>query len=155
MTRGEIDDTTADPFCGFNLGSTVYRATPDKARPPRKFIFESPVVRLASDFGYCDVFENGKDIVDPDWDGILPVRSIIIYHYYDIASTLLGVGETPAIGEFAKGLSDLILRRAPKGEPQRVRRAPKGQVSTLDTFNFFDMFWQIPKQSRRQRWHGR
>ncbi len=110
MTRGEIDDTTADPFCGFNLGSTVYRATPDKARPPRKFIFESPVVRLASDFGYCDVFENGKDIVDPDWDGILPVRSIIIYHYYDIASTLLGVGETPAIGEFAKGLSDLILR---------------------------------------------
>jgi len=38
---------------------------------------------------------------------------------------------------------------------KRVTRTQKGQVSTLDTFNFFDMFWQIPKQSRRQRWHGR
>ena len=26
MTPSEIDETTADPFCGFNLGSTVYRA---------------------------------------------------------------------------------------------------------------------------------
>ena len=25
MTRGEIDETTADPFCGFNLGSTIPR----------------------------------------------------------------------------------------------------------------------------------
>jgi hypothetical protein len=30
MTQGEIDQTTADPFCGFNLGSTVYRATPER-----------------------------------------------------------------------------------------------------------------------------
>lgn len=110
MTKGEINDTTADPFCGFNLGSTVYRATPDKSRPPRKFIFESPVVRLASDFGYCDVFEDGNDIVDPDWDGSIPVQSIVIYHYYDAASTLLGVGKTPEITDFAKGLSELILR---------------------------------------------
>jgi hypothetical protein len=110
MTQGEINDTTADPFCGFNLGSTVYRATPDKARPPRKFIFESPVVRLGSDFGYRDVFENGKDIVDPDWDGTIPLQSIVIYHYYDPASTLLGTGKTPEIETFAKGLSDLILR---------------------------------------------
>ena len=28
MTRDEINQTTADPFCGFNLGSTVYRAVP-------------------------------------------------------------------------------------------------------------------------------
>ena len=41
MTPGEIDETTADPFCGFNLGSTVYRAVPEKERQPRKFIFES------------------------------------------------------------------------------------------------------------------
>ena len=103
MTQGEINDTAADPFCGFNLGSTVYRATPDKVRPPRKFIFESPVVRLGSDFGYCDVFENGNDIVDPDWDGSISLQSIIVYHYYDVASTLLGVGKP------------LTSRSSPKG----------------------------------------
>ena len=63
MTRGEIDETTADPFCGFNLGSTVFRAVPDKTARPRKFVFESPVVRLASEFGYSDVYEDGYDIV--------------------------------------------------------------------------------------------
>ena len=44
MTQGERDETTADPFCGFNVGSTVYRATVDKTAPARKFVFESPVV---------------------------------------------------------------------------------------------------------------
>lgn len=110
MTRGEIDETTADPFCGFNLGSTVFRATPDKNRPAKKFVFESPVVRLRSDFGYSDVFENGLDIMDPGWTGSLPSRSIVIYRYYEQASTLLGSGKTPDMEEFAKGLSDLILR---------------------------------------------
>jgi len=46
MTQGEIDETTADPFCGFNLGSTVYRATSNRKAPPKKLIFESQVVRL-------------------------------------------------------------------------------------------------------------
>lgn len=59
MTEGEIEATTADPFCGFNLGSTVYRAAPDKKAPPRKFIFESPVVRLGSDYGYSCIFDAG------------------------------------------------------------------------------------------------
>lgn len=110
MTQGEIDETTADPFCGFNLGSTVYRATPDKSKPAKKFIFESPVLRLGSDFGYADVFKNGLDIMDPDWTGSIPAKSIVIYHYYEQASTLLGSGKTPGIPIFAKGLSDLILR---------------------------------------------
>lgn len=110
MTEGEKDDTTSDPFCGFNLGSTVYRATPEKSKPAKKFIFESPVLRLISDFGYSDVYENGLDIFDPDWEGIIPVKSILIYRYYDQASTLLGTGETPKIADFAKGLSAFILR---------------------------------------------
>ena len=78
MTQGEIDDTSADPFCGFNLGSTVYRATVDYDRA-RKFVFESPMVRLASDFGYVDAFESGYDIVDPDWpsDRYLDARSVV------------------------------------------------------------------------------
>jgi len=49
MTEREQDETTADPFCGFNLGSTVYRATADKNQPAKKFVFESPVLRLMSD----------------------------------------------------------------------------------------------------------
>src|SRR6185436_5253709 len=106
MSRGEIDETTADPFCGFNLGSAVMRARPDKKEPPKKFIFESPVVRLQSDFQYCDIYEDGVDIVDPDWKGGIPLRSIIIYRYYEQASTFLGTGKTPEIETFAKGLSD-------------------------------------------------
>jgi hypothetical protein len=110
MTEAEIDDTTADPFCGFNLGATVYRAKADKNEPPRKFVFESPVVRLASDFDYKDVFDDGMDIVDHGWEADMPVRAIVVYRYYEPASTLLGTGTTPPIEDFAKGLSDLILR---------------------------------------------
>jgi hypothetical protein len=119
MTQTEIDQTTADPFCGFNLGSTVYRAVPDKTRSPRKYIFESPIMRLASEFQYQDVYEDGYDILDPEWhtgaDGKatgnkLASRSLIIFRYYDEASTLLGIGETPPIGTFATRLGALILR---------------------------------------------
>ena len=113
MSRGEIDDTTADPFCGFNLGSTVFRAVPDKEKKPRKYIFESPVVRLGSDFGYSDVYEDGYDIGDPEWekaDNKLSSRSIIIYRYYDPASSLLGESTTPSIESFAEGLGNLIAR---------------------------------------------
>lgn len=28
MSEGERDETAAGPFCGFNTGSTIYRATP-------------------------------------------------------------------------------------------------------------------------------
>jgi hypothetical protein len=114
MTSSEIDETTADPFCGFNLGSTVFRAVPDKTKPPRKFIFESPVVRLASDFGYCDVYEDGYDILDEDWssnpDNKLTSRSVIVYRYYDEASQLLGIGKVPSIETFSEKLGELILR---------------------------------------------
>jgi len=119
MSRGEIDETTADPFCGFNLGSTMYRAVPNKTERPRKYVFESPVVRLASEYGYQDVYEDGYDIVDAEWeadslgkptDNKLGSRSIIIYRYYDAASTYLGSGKTPEIEDFAKGLSKLVAR---------------------------------------------
>ncbi|WP_281686964.1 hypothetical protein [Pseudomonas citronellolis] len=113
MSRGEIDETTADPFCGFNLGSTVMRAVATAGAPPRKFVFESPVIRLASQFGYGDVYEDGYDVLDPNWlaqkNNKLAARSIVIYRYYDPASTLLGVGKTPSMEQFAQGLNELIL----------------------------------------------
>jgi hypothetical protein len=127
MTRTEIDETTADPFCGFNIGSTVIRATPNPKTPPRKMIFESPMVRLQSDFGYGDVYEDGVDIGDPDFTGKIATKSLVIYRYYDDASLLFGTGRTPEIEEFAKGLSDLILRVR-----ELVCRNPKNEVAVED-----------------------
>jgi len=118
MSRDEIDTTTADPFNGFNIGSTVYRAVTDKDNP-KKFFFQSPVVRLASDFEYDNVYHDGFDILDQGWEfdvdgnetkNKLTSRSIIIHRYYDIASRLLGTGKTPSIKDFAERLGDLILR---------------------------------------------
>lgn len=119
MTGGEKDATAADPFCGFNYGSTVLRAVPDKKAPARKYVFESPVVRLMSDFGYSDVYQEGRDILDPEWhsDALgeptgnkLDSKSIIIYRYYDSSSDLLGQGgKTPEIEDFARELGELIM----------------------------------------------
>ncbi|MCP9440992.1 MAG: hypothetical protein NNA20_00215 [Nitrospira sp.] len=73
-------------------------------------------MRLGSDFAYSDVFDNGLDVMDPDWagdqawNGGIPRRSIIVYRYYEQASRILGSGKTPDIEEFAKGLSQLVLR---------------------------------------------
>ncbi len=119
MTRGEMDQTSADPFCGFNLGSTVYRAVADRERAPRKYVFESPVVRLMSEFDYSDVYEDGQDILDPGWESSadgqptgnqLGSRSVVIHRYYDPASSLFGGGKTPSIEESAQRLSQLIAR---------------------------------------------
>ncbi len=111
MSRTEIDETTADPFCGFNVGSTVYRATPDRKQPPRKFFFQSPVVRLARDFGYNDVYLDGEDLADlADKPQGVKAASIVIYRYYDSASTLFGDGKTPPMKDFGSGLSELIWR---------------------------------------------
>ena len=140
MTRREIDETTADPFCGFNIGSTMYRASADKQQQPRKFVFESPLVRLMSEFKYRDVYENGSDILDPGWDkdadgkptgNLLFARSVIIHRYYDSASTTLGDGETPSIEEFARRLSRLIARVR-----ELVCANPQSDVTT-DTFKVY------------------
>ena len=111
MTPSEIDETTADPFCGFNLGSTVYRAVPDRNLQPRKLIFESPVVRLATDYGYADVYQDGYDILDPEWrrNNSLSRKSILIFRYYDESSRLLGSGAKPDITEFSRRLGEFII----------------------------------------------
>lgn len=119
MTRGEMDETAADPFCGFNFGSTVYRAVPSKKEPARKYVFESPIVRLISEFGYSDVYQEGRDILDPEWQtdamgqptgNKLDAKSVVIYRYYDGASNLLGSGKTPEIEVFAEELGNLIMK---------------------------------------------
>jgi hypothetical protein len=142
MTESERNETAADPFCGFNVGSTVYRATPDRSARADKFVFESPVLRLVTEYGYRHVYQNGSDILDPDWtpppspDGEknegIPPQSIVVYRYYDDGSGLLGDGKAKSIESYASGLSDLILKvralvaawRGPGGRliaPERFR----------------------------------
>jgi hypothetical protein len=110
MSDAEKNTTAADPFCGFNDGSTVYRANMDKSKKPRKFIFESPILRLISDYDYHEVYDNGMDIVDDGWAGTFKQSSIVIYRYYDQASNLLGSDKCPPIEEFGKGLNTLIYK---------------------------------------------
>jgi pimeloyl-ACP methyl ester carboxylesterase len=108
-TQGEIEETVADPYMGFNIGSTKARMA--WTGDVKRFYFESPLVRLMSDHGYSDVFVDGEDLVASERpDCLIPYRSIIIYRYYDEASKDFGKGETPPITHFARGLDKLILR---------------------------------------------
>lgn len=109
-TQSEIEETVADPYMGFNIGSTKSRTA--WTGDVKKFYFESPLVRLMGDHQYQDVFVDGDDLVAADRaDQAVPYRSIIIYRYYDEASTDFGGGKgTPPIEHFASGLSQLILR---------------------------------------------
>jgi hypothetical protein len=130
-TQGEIEDTVGDPYMGFNIGSTKSRQVWDGKM--RRYYFESPLVRLKdepiwratpgglvlSDARYDDVYVNGEDLTAPHPDDLqrplrsditLPYQSITILRYYDDASADFGDGEAHPIEQFAKGLSDLILR---------------------------------------------
>ena len=48
-TMGEIENTVATPYMGFNLGSTKIRQDYDGDIVP--FVFESPLIRLMKDEG--------------------------------------------------------------------------------------------------------
>jgi hypothetical protein len=107
-TDGEIEDCVGDPFMGFNIGSTKSRAV--WTGELKKFFFESPVLRLAREHSYEDMFDDGVDLlVDNRPDRPIPYRSVAVYRYYDEASEAFGTGNTPPIEHFARGLSDMIL----------------------------------------------
>ena len=104
-TQSEVEDTVADPYMGFNVGSTKIRQlwTKDVSR----HIFESPLIRLMKDHGYSDVYEGGAELPfakrpDP--------KSIWIYRYYEPVSKDLGTGFRPEIEDYARGLDELIER---------------------------------------------
>ena len=74
-THSEIEETVADPYMGFNVGSTKSRQVWDGKL--RKFFFESPLVRLKdeniwltdaggrrrlSERRYDDVYVDGDDL---------------------------------------------------------------------------------------------
>ncbi len=114
MTQTEIEDTVADPYMGFNIGSCKVRQLWDGT--VKKYYFESPLVRLLKQYGYDDVYEDGADRVaepppaDPTVAGsAVPYRSIVIYRYYEPSSEDLGTGQKPDMKRFATGLGKLIL----------------------------------------------
>jgi pimeloyl-ACP methyl ester carboxylesterase len=130
MTGGEIEDTTSDPFNGFNVGSMVLRTgwTGDTAR----HIFESPVLRLTQPpYEYRLAFSNGMSGLDPEthdelrhWADALAgqpsstaaapsapssLAVLAIYRYYDVDSRLLGTGRRAGMEAYGWGLGRLIL----------------------------------------------
>ncbi len=102
MTRSEIEATVATPYMGFNLGATKIRQ--DWSGKVRRHIFESALIRLMKDYGYCDAYANGTEIT-----GEISSRSVVIYRYYEQADPDLGSGNVSSIQEAATGLGDLIM----------------------------------------------
>lgn len=109
----EIENTVADPYMGFNLGATKFRQKWTGA--VQRHYFESPLYRLAKDFGYTDVYSHGEHMPT---DMEVPAKSVVIYRYYDeqFFENLGHEGDIADINgrrrdieQFADGLSDLIL----------------------------------------------
>jgi hypothetical protein len=123
MTQQEIEDTVADPYMGFNVGSCKVRQLWDGK--VKKYFFESPLVRLLKQYDYDDVYEDGSDCVADERQlasgatpEALPYRSIVIYRYYEPSSEDLGIGEQPDMKRFAIGLGKLILDLRKRIYPQ-------------------------------------
>ena len=118
-SQGEVEDTVADPYMGFNVGATKVRQkwTGDVHR----HVFESPLIRLMKDLGYRDVFHEGAEIYERQR---LPDRSVWIYRYYEPASRELGNGVRPEMEDYARGLADFLARLRfayTEGDPDRER----------------------------------
>ena len=104
-TLSEIDEVTADPYMGFNRGSSVLRQ--DHQRNAVSFIFESPLLRLIKDYNYTDAFQGGGYLNER---GTAPVKSVWVFRYYERASTLLGSGQRVSMEQFALDLRRFILQ---------------------------------------------
>lgn len=104
-TQADIEHATSDPYMGFNEGSTRLRQRHNGTTV--KHLFESPLIRLMKDYGYRDVYFDGRELSEEDG---APEASIWIYRYYDTASEDLGDGARDGIEYYARGLSELIER---------------------------------------------
>jgi hypothetical protein len=112
-SQGEVEQTTDDPFCGFNLGSTHVRL--DVNGDADFFAFESPLVRLMSDHGYREVFDGAIQTAIPI-ESTARAKSVWIYRYYDPTSKTFDRpgGRRLSIEEAAAGLYEFI--QTVKGE---------------------------------------
>jgi hypothetical protein len=147
MTPDEIEDTVADPYMGFNLGSCKVRQLWDGK--VKKYFFESPLVRLLKKYNYDDVYEDGLDrvadareLVEPAEREALPYRSIVIYRYYEPSSEDLGTGVKPDMKRFATGLGELILRLRERMYPEGAKTVitPEEQALGKQPFEKFRVY---------------
>jgi pimeloyl-ACP methyl ester carboxylesterase len=103
-TQGDIEDTTATPYMGFNLGATKYRQT--ETGEVRPWVFESPLIRLMKDYGYVDAYSDGQLLPEAK----APPKSIWIFRYYDVSSEAFGTkGARKEIEFHANRLREFIL----------------------------------------------
>lgn len=120
-SQGEVEDTVATPYMGFNLGATKLRQAHDGKILVN--VFESPLIRLMKDHDYVDAFRDGQ--TEPP--GPIDKKSIWIFRYYDVTSEDVGPGERREIEFHAARLREFIIhvREAtatswPAGEDFRV-----------------------------------
>jgi len=94
MTQAEVEETFNMPYYGFNLGSTQVKQARDERADMS--VFESPVIRLIKEQGYCDSFRRFvttrnvpiKDRVAQqgvDWR-----KTLWIFRFYDEEAELFG-----------------------------------------------------------------
>ncbi|MEJ2522034.1 MAG: hypothetical protein P8080_04025, partial [Gammaproteobacteria bacterium] len=119
-TQGEVEETVADPYMGFNRGSTKLRQQWD--RSVIRHIFESPLVRLMKDHDYSDAYANGTELTGSD---SISWRTVWIYRYYEEVSRELGRGERPEMEQYAEGLGSFLrdIRDRICGDSPRARDA--------------------------------
>lgn len=103
-SQGEVENTVATPYVGFNLGSVKYRQAYRKELI-EPWIFESPLIRLMKDHDYVDAYSNGELMPDKP----VKAKSVWIFRYYDIVSEDIGEGERKEIEFHAKRLREFIL----------------------------------------------
>ena len=83
-SQSEVEETVDDPFYGFGRGSTHVRVGP--AGDAQFFGFESPLVRLITDWDYRDVFDRGSERFDASRGKDAGSCTIWIFRYYDPTS---------------------------------------------------------------------
>lgn len=118
--QSEVEETVADPYNGFNVGSTKVRQA--WTGEINRHFFESPLVRLMKVYEYLDVYSDGQEL---SLDKPIPPRPIVIYRYYDITSKDLGAGVREEIEQQARGLAELIINLRDRicGEDAAARKA--------------------------------
>lgn len=104
-TQGEVEDTVADPYMGFNIGSTKLRQSWDG--DIKKHIFESPLIRLMKEYDYTDAYFEGDEI---SAEKKISMKSVWIYRYYEPVSKSLGDGQRPEMEIYAEGLSEYLQK---------------------------------------------
>jgi len=121
-SQGEVEDTVATPYMGFNLGSTKTRQLHTGKIIPH--VFESPLIRLMKDHDYRDAYHDGQ--IKPE--GPISPRSVWIFRYYDITSKDIGPGERKEIEFHANALREFLIH---------VRKAVLGPSENKDKFRVY------------------